>query len=66
MEVMNSESYNVYIDNNLVGQKMPLQFALIFVKAIYGEFYAEPELAVTIKKVARAEVVATEGEVVSE
>ena len=63
---MNSESYNVYIDNNLVGQKMPLQFALIFIKAIYGEFYAEPELSVTIKKVAYAEMKPAEGEVINE
>ena len=48
---MGTDFYKVYIDDNCVGEKMPLQFALIFVKAIYSEFYAEPNLKVTIEKV---------------
>lgn len=48
---MNSELYKVYIGSeNCVGKYMPLQFALILTKAIYSEFYAEPELEVTIKR----------------
>ena len=48
---MNSEFYyNVYIDDNRIAEYMPLQFALILTKAIYGEFYAEPNLKVTIEK----------------
>ena len=50
---MSSEFYNVYIDDNCVAKYMPLQFALILVKAIYGEFYAEPSLKVTIEKVSK-------------
>lgn len=49
---MPSEYYKVYVDNNLVGEYMPLQFALILTKAIYSEFYAEPNLKVTIQKMA--------------
>lgn len=63
---MSSEFYNIWIDENLVAQRMPLQFALILIKAIYGEFYAEPNLKVTIEKVADAEVKLAEGEVVNE
>lgn len=48
---MPTELYNVYIDNDCVSHKMPLQFALILTKAIYGEFYAEPNLKVTIEKI---------------
>lgn len=48
---MNSEFYNVYVDNHCVAVNMPLQYALIFTKAIYSEFYAEPKLKVTIEKV---------------
>lgn len=48
---MNSEFYNLYVDNNCVAEKMPLQFALILTKAIYSEFYAEPKLKVTIERV---------------
>ena len=49
---MNSEYYEVYIgsEEECVGKYMPLQYALILTKAIYSEFYAEPKLEVTIKK----------------
>ena len=58
--MMGTEFFNVYVDDNCVAQKMPLQFALVLTKAIYGEFYAEPELKVTIQKVAQAEVINAE------
>lgn len=47
---MPTELYKVYIDNNTIAESMPLQFALILVKAIYSEFYKEPKLKVTIEK----------------
>ena len=47
---MNNEFYKVYVDNNCVAEKMPLQFALILTKAIYSEFYAELKLKVTIER----------------
>ena len=47
---MNSELYEIYIDNDCIAKYVPLQFALILIKAIYVEFYAEPELKITIKK----------------
>lgn len=48
---MNSDFYEMYVGSeNCVGKYMPLQFALILTKAIYSEFYAEPELEVTIKR----------------
>lgn len=47
---MNSELYEIYIDNDCIAKYIPLQFALILIKAIYVEFYAEPELKITIKK----------------
>ena len=47
---MPNELFNVYVDNNCIAKYMPLQFALILTKAIYGEFYAEPNLRVTIEK----------------
>ena len=48
---MSSEFYNIYIDDNCIAENMPLQFALILTKAIYGEFYAEPKLKVSIERV---------------
>lgn len=47
---MGTEYFRVYVDEDLVGEYMPLQFALILAKAIYSEFYAEPKLKVTIQK----------------
>ena len=52
VKTVGTEFYNVYIDDNAVAENMALQFALILVKAIYSEFYAEPKLRVTIEKVA--------------
>ena len=60
MEVMNKEFYEVKIDNNLIAQYMPLQFALILTKAIYTEFYAESNLSVTIAKMQFAADLETE------
>lgn len=51
VKIMPTELYKVYIDDNAVAENMPLQFALILVKAIYSEFYAEPKLRVTIEKI---------------
>lgn len=59
---MNSEYFKVSVDENLVAEYMPLQFALILTKAIYSEFYAEPKLAVTIEKM-QLETVADDSEV---
>ena len=47
---MNSNYYKIYINDELVSNYMPLQYALILVKGIYAEFYAEPNLKVTIER----------------
>lgn len=47
---MGTEYFRVYVNEDQVGEYMPLQFALILTKAIYSEFYAEPKLKVTIQK----------------
>ena len=60
--IMSSEFYNIYIDDNCIAENMPLQFALILTKAIYGEFYAEPNLRVTIEKVSKETEVEKDGE----
>jgi len=61
VKIVGTEFYSVYIDDDAVAKYMPLQFALILVKAIYSEFYAEPKLRVTIEKMQLAtEAVAEE------
>ena len=47
---MSSNFYNVYIGEQKVACRMPLQFALILVKGMYAEFYNEPELRITIER----------------
>lgn len=51
--IMNSEFYNVYVDDNAVAENMPFQYALVLTKAIFEEFYVEPNLKVTIERIAR-------------
>ena len=48
---MKTDFYNVYVNDGIVAENMPLQYVLIFIKAIYVEFYAEPNLKVTIKRI---------------
>lgn len=50
MDKMGIEYFAVEVNGDTVAQYLPLQFALILVKAIYGEFYAEPKLKVSIEK----------------
>lgn len=47
---MKNDYFNVYVDNDCVAKNMPLQYAIILTKGIYSEFYAEPNLKVTIEK----------------
>lgn len=48
---MGSETYSVYVENDMVAEHMPLNYALILTKAIYMEFYNEKNLRVAIKRV---------------
>ena len=52
---MQSEYYSIYVENQLIAQHIPLQFVLIFVKAIYEEFYAEENLTVIIEREVKVE-----------
>ena len=57
---METEFYNIYVNDNIVAKNMPLQYALILTKAIYVEFYAEPHLKVTIERIPAKGDLATE------
>ena len=48
---MSDSYYKVWVDNNPVADHMPFHYAIILIKGIYTEFYAEPNLRVTIEKV---------------
>lgn len=47
---MSDEYYSIYIENNKIADHIPLTYALIFIKAIYLEFYNEKNLKVIIQK----------------
>ena len=47
---MGENYFRIFVDDNCIAEYIPLQYALMLIKAIYNEFYKEPGLAVTIKK----------------
>lgn len=47
---MNSNYYSVMIDNLVIAKGMSLGNALIFVKALFQEWYEEKDLSITITK----------------
>lgn len=47
---MNSNYYEIYVDDVKVARYVTLEYACIFLKAIFMDFYNEPELKVSIKK----------------
>lgn len=57
---MSDEYYSIYIENNKIADHISLTYALIFIKAIYLEFYNEKNLKVTLQK-ENYEVVSSEG-----
>lgn len=47
---MSSDYYRIYVDSVCVAKYVTLEYATIFVKAIFNEFYNETDLRVTIQK----------------
>lgn len=47
---MNSDYYEVLVEDILVADHVSLNYAAIFLKAIFEEYYKEPSLKVSIKK----------------
>ncbi len=48
---MDSDYYEVLVDDIQVANYVPLNYAAIFLKAIFEEYYKEPSLKVSIKRV---------------
>ncbi len=48
---MSYDYYKIYVDNVCVAERVTLEFAVIFTKAIFNEFYNETDLKVTIQKI---------------
>lgn len=47
---MGCDTYSVMIENTVVAKGMSIEHALIFVKAIYNEFYNETKMTVSLFK----------------
>ncbi len=50
---MGCDTYSVMIENTVVAKEMSIEHALIFVKAIYIEFYNEKNLKVSLVQESR-------------
>ena len=42
--------YQIYVDNVCIAKYVTLEYAVIFTKAIFNEFYNEMDLRVTVQK----------------
>ena len=47
---MGCDTYSVMIDNIVVAKGMSIEHAVIFVKAVYNEYYNEKNLKVSLVK----------------
>ena len=47
---MSEKKYQVFIDGNLVAQSMRLEYALLFVKAVFEEYYNDHNMEVMVKE----------------
>lgn len=47
---MNRDYYQVFVEDTLVADYVSLDYAAIFLKAIFVEYYKEPSLKVSIKR----------------
>ena len=54
--MVDSNKLNLYVSGELVAQDVPLQYALIFAKAILDEYYADLSMTVIISRMCEKEV----------
>ena len=52
---MEEMKYQVSINDNIIAQDMTLEYATIFIKAIFHEFYNRHMMTVSIKEMPRCE-----------
>lgn len=48
---MLENKYSVLIGDNIIANDMSLQNAIIFVKSLFGEYYNDTNLSITIKRI---------------
>ena len=58
---MGSDYYEILIDGVIIASRVTLEWTLPIVKAVFGHLYNEPDLAVTVRKMAESESHARRG-----
>lgn len=48
---MHEHTYNVTLDNRVIACGLTLEYAIIFSKALFNEYYAEPNMKVSIERI---------------
>lgn len=47
------DTYTVYVGTVVAGKGMAIDYALMFAKALFSEFWNDPDISITIKKEAQ-------------
>ena len=55
-ERMNENKYYLKVDNRTVAECIPLEYALIFIKSIFENYYNDHEIVISIAEMERCEV----------
>ena len=54
-ERMNENKYYLKVDNRIVAECIPLEYALIFIKSIFENYYNDHEIVISIAEMERCE-----------
>ena len=52
---MNENKYYLKVDNRTVAECIPLEYALIFIKSIFENYYNDHEIVISIAEMERCE-----------
>ena len=52
---MNENKYYLKVDNRIVAECIPLEYALIFIKSIFENYYNDYDIVIAIVKMGRCE-----------
>ena len=52
---MNENKYYLKVDNRIVAEYIPLEYALIFIKSIFENYYNDHEIVISIAEMGRCE-----------
>ena len=50
---MNENKYYLKVDNRIVAERIPLEYALIFIKSLFENYYNDHEIVISIAEMER-------------